>query len=462
MFRALAILSLLLISFSTPAFAKELYVDGTSGNDSVSYAANSASSPWRTIGRAAWGSTNRNSPNASQAAQPGDTVIVRSGTYSTTATGIRYDPAYNPINSGTSGAPIVFEASGTVILTQTGTGPLIGANGIGGRRDYITWRGFTINEIDALATADTGPVVLWATTGSRIEDCTINGFDNGRLGDNHNGIRIEDTTDVVLRNNLIFNVLNFGGYHHNGGAIMAYASRGALIEHNEIYNSGSGIFVKQDNRDFVVRNNYVHNNGTGIMIGYTDAQGEHRIYQNLVVGNQSGISVTLNSANVRIVNNTVVGNDNGFNVAWCDNTIDIQVLNNIFANSGNEGIYGTYCGTHAPLTLDYNLYHNNVRGWSIANQRYTSLSAWRTATGGDEQNSFTADPRFLDTAGRDFRLQSSSPAIGAGRDILDLNRNGSTSDQITLGAFILGDEVIGRFSGVQPAAPRSPDGVTIE
>src|SRR5690606_34275831 len=139
-----------------------------------------------------------------------------------------------------------------------------------------------------------------------IEDCVIDGFDNGRAGDNHNGIRIENTTNVVLRNNRIFNVLNYGRVHHNGAGIMAYFSRGALIEHNEIYDSGAGIFVKGgDNRDFTIRNNLVRNNGKGILTMYTHAEGQHRIYQNIAANNGSGISVEINSKNVTIANNTL-------------------------------------------------------------------------------------------------------------------------------------------------------------
>ena len=59
------------------AEAKTLYVAQTTGNDSVTYAENSSARPWATLGRAAWGSTNRSSPNASQAAQAGDTVLYK-------------------------------------------------------------------------------------------------------------------------------------------------------------------------------------------------------------------------------------------------------------------------------------------------------------------------------------------------------------------------------------------------
>lgn len=136
----LTLLTLSVVSFS--AQAKNLYVDGSTGNDSTTYAANDATHPWATIGRAVWGSTSVNNGDASEAAQAGDTVIVKPGTYTATqGTGKRYDPIWCPENSGTSGNPITIRAEGPVILrSNTGTigEPVIGAYG----RDHIVWDGF--------------------------------------------------------------------------------------------------------------------------------------------------------------------------------------------------------------------------------------------------------------------------------------------------------------------------------
>ena len=92
--------------------AKTLYVNASTGNDGTSYAANSESAPWRSIARAAWGGTSRNSPNSGEAARAGDTVIVAAGVYATNESGSsRNVPVLNPANSGTSGNPIVFQAA---------------------------------------------------------------------------------------------------------------------------------------------------------------------------------------------------------------------------------------------------------------------------------------------------------------------------------------------------------------
>ena len=107
---------------STAAEAKNLYVNATAGNDATSYATNGPNAPWRTIGRAAWGSTNRDARVSSEAARAGDVVLVAAGTYSTVATNQRATPSLYTQNQGTPGNPIVFRADGLVTITQSGVG----------------------------------------------------------------------------------------------------------------------------------------------------------------------------------------------------------------------------------------------------------------------------------------------------------------------------------------------------
>lgn len=465
MLKTTMIAVLLAAAASIPADAKELYVNAVTGNDATSYANNGPSSPWRTIGRAAWGSASRGTPNAAEAARAGDVVIVAAGTYSTTGTGNRIDPAYNPVNTGTAGAPIEFRADGLVVLTQSGTGPVVGANGNNGARNYIYWRGFRINEINAMSTSDTGPVVLWSTTGSRIEDFVIDGNDNGVNGNNHNGIRLENVHDVVIRNNRIYNVLNFGSRQMNGAGIMAYFSDGAIIENNEIFNCGAAVFVKGgDNINFRIRYNYVHDNAYGVLVQYTGASGEHRISQNVARANEIGISVRLRAYNVRVVNNTVVDNGNGIQVIhWQEPIGNIEVVNNI-VRSNSEAINGGEATAVAQFSLDRNVYVGSLR-WSMNGALHTSVGAWRTALGncpgtGNECASITADPQFQNSGAGDYRLQPSSPARNVGIDVLDADQDGNTTELIPAGAYVTGNERIG-ISGQLTTLPSAPTGLRI-
>lgn len=471
MIRQVSILTaVFVLVFSVAVEAKNLYVDGAIGNDSVSYEANSSSNPWRTIGRAAWGSTSRSAPNTSQAARAGDTVIVRAGTYSTTGTGSRLEPAYNPVNSGTSGAPIVFRADGTVVLTQTGTGPSLGANG----KNYITWKGFTVNEINALGASDTGPAVLWLTTGSSIEDSIIDGYDAGAMGSNHCGIRLENATNCLVRNNKISNVLNYGSFHMNGAGIMDYNGINNIIEHNEIYNCGAGIYIKAGNHQgYIIRYNYIY--GCQFQIAFQNSHpslGTPLIYQNIIRCTPNGappedygIWIRYNSYRVKVVNNTIVNCNRNAGLATSQ-TVGTVMHNNIVYQTQGHVLSAWELTSADEISADYNNYYTS-NAWSIAGRSYASLSSWRTALGGcpgsgNECNSITSNPLFVNENAAVYRLQTGSPARMLGRDILNLT-GGGTSTIIPAGAYITGNEIIGRTGGAMPPLPPSapPPGGTI-
>ena len=163
-----------------------LYVNSATGDDSRTKveAANSAT-PWETIYRAAKGCPPGGSPTSLQAASAGDIVMVAAGTYNIDASGNRFIPAYNPVNSGSSGSPITFRgytsealsegsSASSVRLTQTpgDLGPLIGASGV----DYIVWEGFYINEEDAHNRPDTALITVHDTVGTVIQHNEVHGM----------------------------------------------------------------------------------------------------------------------------------------------------------------------------------------------------------------------------------------------------------------------------------------------
>lgn len=431
---ALAILVLL----AGPVYGKNLYVNNSNPlcSDATTYANNTSVYPWCTIGRASWGSTSRSAQNTSQAAQAGDTVYVAAGTYTGAGTGNRFEVLYSTANSGTANNPIVFEAVGVVVLAlNSGAGPLIGAYG----RDYITWRGFYIDELNAPSVSDTGPAVLAQTTGSVIEHCVIdgNGTANNRM-DNHTGIRLEYAENVVVRRNIIHSVTTgLGATHHNGAGVQAYFSDNALIENNEIYSCGAGVYIKGgDNTNFTVRYNKLYSNGNGVDTSYLGADGEHNIYQNVIYNNFSGIAITLHSRNVNFFNNTLFNNSNGIRLGTLASSMsDIVIKNNIIHGPVSEYISGGEAESAAPFWIDYNMYYGTSNGWSIDGVLYTDIANWRTSLGGtnngDESHSAVLDPTFVDLNSLDFKLQEGSPAL-------------TFSDTVgPIGAYITGNECIG-------------------
>ena len=468
--------SALLSSFAVPvpvgqpaAAGRTLYVNGASGDDSVSYGQNSAERPWKSIGRAAWGSPDRERRNGSEAARAGDTVLVASGTYEGPGTNTRNEIVYFTENSGEPGRPITFRADGTVRLALSGgRGPVIGAY----RRNYITWDGFTLHEASAPSAPDTGSVTVWECDGCVLQNLDINGNgnDNNRQ-DNHTGIRIESSRNVLVRNNRIHNVYT-GSNVNNGAGIMVYASGGVTFEHNEIFNCGSGIFIKGGPPThvdfFTVRYNLIHDIGEnrgapmgGGIILHAGAPNRPdapaRVYQNVVKNvAEAGIKIWMldgrdplnNPMNARIFNNTI-------DTAYYGLFVQGEILsgaghvfhNNILVNIQDGGI--VLEGSSAALEKsrfdsEHNLFFRT--GDLVAEGRKDSLSGWRRRYGQDgaDPESRRGDPKFVDAEGGNYRLQPGSPARGLGVDGLDLDGDGSTANRIQAGAYITGEETIGR------------------
>lgn len=447
-----------------PAAAKDLYV-ATTGSDAVSYAANGPSTPWRTIGRAAWGSASRGSPNAAEAARAGDTVYVRAGTYSTPGTGLRYDPSLNPVNNGSAGNPIRFEretAQDRVILQlSSGNGPVIGAYS----RGYIEWRGFYINEANAPYAADTGIVTIFSSNNIVIDSNEIIGVPT-LIADNHNGIRIEGSNNVRVLNNRIQgirysqNIQNWSYTSQNSSGIMLYGNHDVTLEHNEILDSNSGIFPKgADNYNIVIRRNLIYNCIKGIRISYAHrTQGHNYVYQNIIrdgdtrggVVETVGINIAENAANYTFANNTIDNVQNGVYFQNSINQSNLIFRNNLITNTNNA--FNAYEASARAYTLDNQNYFA-TNEWAHAGVIYYTLERWRTAISGDAASG-TDDPRYVDVAIDNLRLNA-GPAVNAGVDILDLNTNGNSTDPINLGAYVSanGTEQIGRLNGNSPERP---------
>lgn len=483
MIRVATAIVLAIAILGVPAQAVTLYVDGVTGDDSVAYAENTAERPWRTIGRAAWGSTSRDAPVPAQAAQPGDTVVVGQGTYSTPGTDNRFGVAYHTANSGRPNAPIVFQADGEVILTLSESrGPVIGASGFeSGSRDYITWRGFTVHESTAPSRRDTGVAVLVGTIGSSIEDCVLDGNGDPGFGDNHPGVRIEGSQNVAVRNCLISNFRTSGVNHHNGAGIQVYSSGDVLLEHNEIRDSGSGIFLKAPGigpnppLGFTIRKNHIANmSGSGIAIHRAPNTSDEPIliYQNVVRDASMCVRIwtfdggSTDPRHAKIVNNVLAQCGEGISVSG--NLVQSAghlVQNNIIAaNDSAINFGGTVDNLTRPrIQFDHNVYFEFSQLARVYTSNY-SIASWKNTFLQDstEPGSRVADPLFVNAPQGDFRLQIASPASIGGIDILDLNGNGSTTDLVPVGAYISGDEIIGRQSGLQSSQPLAPVDVNVD
>lgn len=462
---------LLLLALALPigAHAATLYVNNSGSpacSDATSKAGNSASTPWCTIARSAWGSTTYASPNASEAAAAGDLVLVQAGTYTENGnpSGNRFTAALNPANSGTVSNPITFRGVGTVEIRMANTyrGGTIGADG----RDYIIWDHFLINDYYQGSTSDTGPVVFHVTTGSQLVNSEIMGHPGSyyhgyaTFGGNYRLVSIEPADGVVIKNNRIHraHLDNTGVGGQNEACVMLYDADTTMIEHNEIYDCGTGVFVKGQHEASVPTGNvirynlvYDHDSG-GLRVWYGEAT---KFYQNIVHGCNTGISLQADvSASSRVVNNTIYNNTNGIIVVDSPSVVDLDFNNNLITHN-TYAFYSWPTANYGSMAADF------VRNWYYANTNHVygegfgsiNFSTWQGTYSEDVNGVDGTDPQYTNAAGGNFHIANATALI-TGRVVESIG--GTNGDTIPVGAYISGTEEIGIESGAGSgsSAPR--------
>lgn len=436
------------------ADAKTLYVNNSGSpacSDSTTYANNLASAPWCTIGRAAWGSTDWSAPNTSEAAAAGDTVLITAGTYTTE----NYHPnnaravSYNPANSGTSESPITFRGVGRVTLQSTGNGSaLIGA----GTRNYIIWDNFYLDETNIKTWAGAGPVAFSGTGNQalnlEIKCVTPTWWDHET---NHAGIYLEPADNTTIQNCKIYGVVATDGtLGQNAAAVMMYDSNDNIIENNEFYDCGVGVFVKgihdpltQDGN--TIRKNLIYGMGhSGIRLLSARYS---KVYQNIVRDSEVGVYFGFFSpTGDLVVNNTLVDNVLGIQLQGND-MVDEGVYNNIIYGSTSFAIESKddpNDPSGQDVAYNYNLYYSNYRHAQYNTYGTPTLtltySQWQDPWGMDVNGS-NSDPLFVAYASDNYKLQVGSPALTLGRTITGIH--GSSGETIPAGAYITGNETIG-------------------
>jgi len=426
--RSLILLSALVLTQLTVAprlsSAETYYVDKNHSQASDSNPGTEAL-PWKTLQK------------AGPILVAGDTVLVKGGTYdvSPATTDCKWSrPGIRPVNSGTVDMPIAYRVfPGHEVVLDNGT-PDSGCPTIGSREsDYVIIDGFTVRNPGTKGVAVFGSGNR-RVKGVVIENMVISGVQGDSCG-NAEAIRIEEASGTIVRNNLMFD-LHSSPKGCDGVGVRQYRTDNTLIEHNEVYDTADGLYDKVNGDSNVYRYNYVHDclrSGIRIRAGGSDGHKDDVVYGNIVVRCNNGISVAGSSStpniNTIVYGNTVVDSAKGIGVQ--DDVHNTQVWNNIIVNSRADSHVDNpsldYC--------DFNLYYlTNVVGCGA--------------------NSLTSDPQFVSSNPQrpeDFKLKSSSPAIGAGR-------NGEN-----IGAYPTGTETIGLTSAL-PDIIRlaSPTNLTVQ
>jgi hypothetical protein len=411
---------------TNPGEAGNYYVS-PNGSDSGS---GTLESPWRTIGKAA------------QTLKAGDTVNIRSGTYNERVV---------PVNSGNSGSV---------------KGKAAPAN-----PNYITYTAYenesvTIDGSGVSLPGDPDDLAgLFEINNKKYIQVSSLRIINVGPGDNHNGILVNNSSNIVLENNYTYDTASSG--------IGVWDSNNITLDGNEVVkacNDGEQECITVAITDnFEIKNNHVHDSGPGSIGGegictkdgskngkvykntvhdiirlgiYIDAWDKHT-YNIEVYGNRvfrckaDGIVVATENGgfleNVWLYNNIIYNNDySGITTAdWGERNAghpmkDIYIINNTIYKNGTQNWGG---GIYIANSETENLIvRNNILSENLLFQMAAEVSdkSFITAdhnlifkfigyeyeiTGTDY---VTSDPFFVDPGSANFHLILGSGAINTG------------------------------------------------
>ncbi len=339
----------------------------------------SSSQPWATL------------QHAADVAHAGDTVFIRTGTYA----------GWVSASSGTSGAPITFQASGGTAVVINAPGP---NNNHGSCIEIENHDWWVVAGLEVTGATQAGVDIREA---SHVTVRSCHCHHNGKWG-----IFTGFVEYFTAENNVCdHSQQEHGIYHSNSGDH-------ALIRGNLCYgNAGCGIQINADpsmggdgiSSDCEVSNNYLYGNGSagGAAINLASVR-DSLVANNLIYGNLAGGIAMWDDGqgnqwgcrNNRILFNTVTMPSTA---RWALNMIDGStgntVRNNVLLHDGNRGGIETDSSSLAGLQSDYNVLHR-----VSLDDTFLTLAQWQAQQGQDGHSADgTAAATFL-SPGSDFHL----------------------------------------------------------
>ncbi len=336
---------------------------------------------------------------------PGDTLIVREGTYQ-------------------GGVWITVAATGEAPVLIRGESLEAVISGSGSQVDALRVQEASYVTIDRLTVRQATRAGLGVRFSNHIRVTRSRFADNGTWGiftsfadDIHfegneccgsieqHGIYHSNSGDrFVIRGNLVHH--NAGnGIHLNGDPEIPGGDgvlNFGLVEDNIIYENGKlggGAINMTHVHDILVRNNLIYNNYANAFTVYQDTgtfeQGSKRV---VIMGNTVYFQPNTGRCNINI------------------QTTSQKVLaaGNIFVSGGRRGNLQVESDHLESIVSDYNILWGVGDTCSLERKdNIYNLHYWRSLTG-NEVHSVVADPDFLDIENSDFRPAESSPAVDGG------------------------------------------------
>jgi parallel beta-helix repeat protein len=412
------------------------------GSDS---AAGTAAAPWRTLQRAA------------DAVPPGGTVWVRAGRYA----------GFTMSRSGSPGAPTTFRPWPGEAAVIDGA--------LDGRATVVRFtqahdvrlRGFTV-------TGAGGGPYLGAGIGTDTGAKRIEIIGNTVTGNSSFGVYLESSTAITVSGNDIS--------HAGAGVYVSYGGEGTIISDNDVHDidrmiratvtpgnddaGGDGIAFHRSTGQVLVTGNrvwraraispdYAWDGGGFSIYGASNVTFEGNVvwdseniletgtdpgvpcednvfvrnvaYGDVSAGRMQGMFLRC-ATRMLVAQNTFVGLPWWVFLLGPDSSTysggsnGLRILDNIVDLHGTSAkVYGIVATLPAGVVIDGDLIRAGGTFATLPGGVVVpDLATFRTLTG-YEEHGLTGDPRFIDSAGRDYRLTADSPAIDRALPIPGIN-----------------------------------------
>jgi parallel beta-helix repeat protein len=237
--------------------------------------------------------------NAISAAQPGETIVVGSGTYS----------------------PVTVSTSNLTIEAAAGAAPVISASpsasaAVTVQANNTTIQGFTFNASSAPASSTSGAILMVNVNGATL---TNNTFQNI----NTNAVLFYQSDNVTIANNTATNVTEFVSGVDNSGAHSNISVSGNTVSGV----SRIGVEMQGNYSNLQVNNNNMTNDVMGISIVEGPDTTGVSVSGNTISGGVTAIEAS--DANMTVTNNTISNATGGVSIAATPNGV---FQNNTFTN----------------------------------------------------------------------------------------------------------------------------------
>lgn len=449
----------IIVGISTASWATTYYVAPTGNNGNPGTLA----APFQTI------------QNGLNFLQPGDTLMIRGGTYnealvlkqSGTSTGVITIKPY-------TGETVTVSSGNSKVLRTNGSKHYYTIDGIRFISNHIMYgvqKDFTLDFGDGVWAGNNVPsagnnnfilrncyvegAVYFYGHNNMVENCEFNGKSvwnnaiNEAFGSSYNGRyrknKVHDyiergiwsmsfTSGVIIEDNTIYNIGNCGIDTDGAG----HPVKNAIVRRNLIYKCGGRGIEMENSFNSIVDSNIVHDCDLGIhYINYGlnspdfTSEAEFRttptngaVINNLVYNSGTAGILLRATPSVKVYNNTVYKSGmagktfyGGIGLIKYGGyfPVNADIRNNIVSESGPYAVYleNTAAGIAGKIQMSNNIYyHSSKTSTHYLGSAYT-LSGFMTATGQDSSSVFS-NPNFKSASAFDFHLLTTSPAISKG------------------------------------------------